>query len=196
VKDLHALSSVCLIFRNIFPPQLPTRVRICCDSGMWEVEYLLRAFGECPSLLRDISKIDVEYRASYTLIYPPKDPLILQFRSRHFISAFLRNVPLMPRLHTATFYSINLQQRHLALLFRSNSLHRLEISQCYLPRRVFLPPSPIRHLTLSLREDCRYVEPLLGHCSPNLEVLDFNGHLSHSSGSTKNLEIMTLPDSS
>jgi len=119
------------------------------------------------------------------MICPPKSPSNLQLRSRHIVSAFLRNVPLMLRLHTATFYKIKLQQRHLALLFQSNSLHHLEISKCYLPRWVFLPPSPIRYLTLSLRDDCRHVEPLLGHCSPNLEALDFNGHLSQSSGSTK-----------
>ena len=29
------------------------------------------------------------------------------------------------------------------------------------------------------------MEPLLGHCSPNLEALDFNGYLSQLSGSTK-----------
>jgi len=91
----------------------------------------------------------------------------------------------MPRLHTATFSQIKLQQRHLALLFRSNSLHHLILSQCHLPRWVFLPPSPIRHLTLSSRDDCRHVEPLLGHCSPNLEALDFNGHLSQPPGFTR-----------
>jgi len=114
-----------------------------------------------------------------------KNQSIVRFRSRHIVSAFLRNVPLMPRLHTATFYKIKLQQRHLALLFQSNSLHHLEISKCYLPRWVFLPPSPIRHLTLSLRDDCRHVEPLLGHCSSNLEVLEFRGNLSRPPGSTR-----------
>ena len=146
---------------------------------------MLSTFAKCPSLVRNISKIDVEFWNSHIWINPPKSPSDLQFRSRHIVSAFLRNVPLMPRLHTATFYSVKLQQRHLALLFQSNSLHRLEISKCYLPRWVFLPPSPIRHLRLSLRGDCRHAEPLLGHCSPNLEALDFNGHLSQPPGSTR-----------
>jgi len=146
---------------------------------------MLSAFTKCPSLLRNISKIEVESsRPSFDLF--PRKPLVLNSLSSLCISEFLRNVSLMPQLHTAAFSAIKLQQRHLASLFRSNSLHHLIVSQCRLPRWVWLlPPSPIRHLTLSLRGDCRHVEPLLGHCSSNLEVLEFYGYLSRLPGSTR-----------
>ena len=108
----------------------------------------------------------------------------LNFRAKLIISAFLRNVSHMPRLHTANFSGFKVKQEHLALLFQSNSLHHLTLSRCGLPISVRLPPSPIRHLTLSLRDNCKHVEPLLGHCSTNLETLDFIGNLSQLQGST------------
>jgi len=146
---------------------------------------MLSAFAKCPSLLRNISKIEVEFwRPSFDPL--PMTALVLGSLSSPSISEFLRNVSLMPQLHTVAFSGIKLQQRHLASLLRSNSLHHLIVSQCRLPRWVWLlPPSPIRHLTLSLSHSCGHVEPLLGHCGPNLETLDFNGYLSRPPGSTR-----------
>ena len=79
---------------------------------------------------------------------------------------------------------MKVKQEHLALLFQSNSLHHLKLIRCALPKSVRLPPSPIRYLTLSLRGDYKHMEPLLGHCSANLEALDFVGHLPQPPGST------------
>ena len=79
---------------------------------------------------------------------------------------------------------MKVKQEHLALLFQSNSLHHLILFWCDLPRSIRLPQSPVRHLTLSLRDNCEHVEPLLGHCSTNLEVLKFIGNLSQLPGST------------
>jgi len=110
---------------------------------------------------------------------------ILKFRSTLIISTFLRNVSHMPRLHTAIFSGIRVKQKHLALLFQSNSLRHLVLSRCSLPRSVRLPPSPAHHLTLSLGDSCKHVEPLLGYCSANLEALDFTGHLSQPPGSMR-----------
>ncbi len=110
-------------------------------------------------------------------------PPALDHRTRSMISAFLRNVPHMPRLHTACFSELQVEQEHLALLFQSNSLHRLILFQCGLPKSVRLPPSPIRHLTLSVREDFKHTKPLLWHCSANLETLDFAGQVWQARGS-------------
>ncbi len=90
----------------------------------------------------------------------------------------------MPRLHTADFSRIKVKQEYLALLFESNTLHHLRLIRCGLPKWVRLPPSPIRYLTLSLRDGYKLVEPLLRHCGANLEALDFTGHLPQLLGST------------
>ena len=176
------LSGVCFLFRNIFPPYLPTKVHIDGMARPRHIRQRLSAFAECPSLLRDISEIEVEtYLAKWK---QPNKPLVLRFRAALTISAFLRNVPHMPRLHTTCFFWVKVKQEHLTLLFQSNSLHRLLLLQCDLPKSVRLPPSPIRHLILSLRGDCQHIEPLLGHCSANLETLDFTGQLTQPPGST------------
>ena len=78
-----------------------------------------------------------------------------------------------------------MKQEHLALLFQSNSLHTLILFQCRLPRSAPLPPSSIRHLTVSLMSDWQRIESFLWHCSANLETLDFVGHLSQEPGSTR-----------
>ena len=101
--------------------------------------------------------------------------LVLNPLTTLIISAFLQNVSHMPRLHTACFSCIQVKQEHLALLFKSNTLRCLDLFQCYLPKSLRLPPSPIRYLTLSLRDDCKHMEPLLWHCSTNLEALDLTG---------------------
>jgi hypothetical protein len=108
----------------------------------------------------------------------PKKAQVLKSRPIRIISGFLQNVPHMPRLHTAVFSEIKVKQEHLALLFQSNSLYHLILSNCILPRSIHLPPSPVRHLTLSLNDNCKHVEPFLGHCSANLEALDFTGHMA------------------
>ena len=82
----------------------------------------------------------------------------------------------MPRLHTARFSDIVMDKKHLELLFQSNSLHRLIFRACGIPHFGWLPPSRVRHLTLSLFDKCEDTEPLLGHCSANLEVLEFKNH--------------------
>ena len=79
----------------------------------------------------------------------------------------------MPRLHTARFSNIKVEQKHLELLFQSNSLHHLNLHHCGFPRLGWLPPSRIRHL---LFVECQNMEPLLGHCSTNLEVLEITDH--------------------
>ena len=142
---------------------------------------MLSAFADCPSLLRNISEIEVE---TWLAKQQHTAPLVLNFHAALTISAFLRNVPHMPRLHTACFFWIKVKQEHLALLFQSNTLHHLKLIRCTLPKSVRLPPSPIRYLTLLLRDDCKLVEPLLGHCGANLEALDFTGHLPQPLGST------------
>ena len=176
------LSGVCVIFRNIFPPYLPTKVYIDGMARPRHIRQRLSAFAECPSLLRDISEIEVgTWLAKWK---KPAIPPVLSFRAALSISAFLRNVPHMPRLHTACFFWMKVKQEHLALLFQSNNLHHLRLLQCDLPKSIRLPPSPIRYLTLSLKRDCKHMEPLLGHCSANLETLDFAGHLPQLSWST------------
>ena len=90
----------------------------------------------------------------------------------------------MPRLHTASFSRMKVKQEHLALLFQSNCLHHLILFWCDLPRSIRLPESPIRHLTLSLRDNCEHVEPLLRQCSTNLEALNLIGSSSQLPGST------------
>ena len=121
-----------------------------------------------------MSEIEVEIWVAYV---EPIKPLRLNFRAAQTISAFLRNVPHMPRLHTAGFSHIKVKQEYLALLFQFNTLHHLKLIRCGLPKSVRLPPSPIRYLTLSPRDGCNLVEPLLRHCSANLETLNFTGHL-------------------
>ena len=176
------LSSVCFIFRSIFPPNLPTRVYIHCEARPRHIRQKLSVFSECPSLLRNISEIEIEREVliDKQLIKPP----VLNFRTTLILSAFLRNVPHMPQLHTAAFSGVKVKQEHLALLFQSISLHHLILFRCRLPKSVCLPPSPIRYLTLSMRSDCKLVGPLLGHCSANLETLDFTGQLTQLLGST------------
>jgi hypothetical protein len=132
---------------------------------------MLSAFAKCPSLLQNVSEIDVGIWMPLRLL--PIKPLVLNFRTTLVISAFLRNVSHMPRLHTARFAGIKIKREHLALLFQSNSLHHLILSRCGLPRLVRLPPSHIRYLTLSLTDNYSHTEPLLRHCSANLEALDF-----------------------
>ncbi len=175
------LSSVCVILRGIFPPHLPTRVSIHCDARPQHIRQRLSAFAECPALLRNISEIEVE---TWSPVADPRGPLYLNFRAAQAISAFLRIVPHMPQLHTAGFSQIKVKQEYLALLFQSNTLRHLKLIQCGLPKSVRLPPSPIRCLTLSLRDGCKLVEPLLGHCGANLEALDFTGHLPQPLGPT------------
>ena len=82
----------------------------------------------------------------------------------------------MPRLHTARFSDIEMERKHLELLFQSNSLHHLILDTCGFPDFGWLPPSRIRHLTLFLFAKCEDTEPLLGHCSANLEVLEITNH--------------------
>jgi len=108
-------------------------------------------------------------------ISPLVDPQFLKLSvpNRRVISAFLRNVPHMRRLHTARFSEVNVEQEHLALLFQSNSLHHLILFRCSLPGSLRLPPSHIRDLTLTVRDNCDHMGPLLGHCGANLEALDF-----------------------
>jgi len=101
------------------------------------------------------------------------------------VSAILQKASHMPRLHTARFSGVMMKQEHLVLLFQSNSLHTLILFHCHLPRSVRLPPSSIRYLTVSSMSDWQRIEPLLGHCSANLEALDFVGHLSQEPGSTR-----------
>ena len=91
----------------------------------------------------------------------------------------------MLRLHTARFSGVRVEQEQLALLFQSNSLHTLILSQCSLRKTGHLPPSRIRHLTTSLMANWLHVEPLLAHCSANLETLTFVGDLWRSPQSTK-----------
>jgi len=115
-------------------------------------------------------------------------PIIPQFpelRTTFIVSAFLQKASHMPRLHTARFSGITMKQEHLALLFQSNSLHTLILFHCRLPRSVRLPPSSIRHLTVSLMGDWPRIESFLGHCSANLEALDFVGPLRQEPGSTR-----------
>jgi len=94
----------------------------------------------------------------------------------------------MRRLHTARFFEVNVWQEHLALLFQSNSLHHLILSRCSLPGSVRLPQSHIRDLTLTVEDNCDHMRPLLGHCSANLEALDFALDLGQAP-----FFIMTLP---
>ena len=82
----------------------------------------------------------------------------------------------MPRLHTARFSDIEMEQKHLELLFQSNSLHHLILDTCGLPDFGWLPPSRIRHLTLFLSAKCKNTESLLEYCSGNLEVLEITNH--------------------
>jgi len=115
----------------------------------------------------------------------PQSIKLLNPRTTRIISAFLQNVSHMPRLHTACFSWTQVKQEHLASLFKSNSLHHLNLFQCYLPESLRLPPSPIRYLTLSLRDDHKHMEPSLGHFSTNLEALDFAGQAWQALGSMK-----------
>jgi hypothetical protein len=88
----------------------------------------------------------------------------------------------MSRLHTVRLSKIIIEQEQLALLFQSNTLHTLILFLCRPPRMDSLPPSRIRHLKVSLTDD---MEPLLTHCSANLEYLDFAGRLYKVPQSTK-----------
>ena len=130
---------------------------------------------EYPSLLPRISEIKVEMTRPSPFNPQSIKLQVLNTRTTLIISAFLQNVSHMPRLHTARFSWVQVKQEHLTLLFKSNSLHHLDLFQCYLPKSLRLPPSPIRYLTLSLRDDEKHMKPLLGHCSTNLEALDFTG---------------------
>ena len=107
----------------------------------------------------------------------------------------------MPRLHTVCFTDIEMEQQHLELLFQSNSLHHLILRDCGFPHLGRLPPSRIRHLTLSLFVKWKDVEPLLGHCSANLEVLEIFNHLRPMQKSTAlplflNLRKLKIQDTS
>ena len=79
----------------------------------------------------------------------------------------------MPRLHTARFSDIEMVQKHLVLLFRSNSLRHLNLYRCGFRHLSWLPPSRIRHL---LFVECENTEPLLGYCGANVEVLEITNH--------------------
>src|SRR5258706_240759 len=168
------LSSVCFIFRSIFPPHLPTNVSIYCDAGPQLIGQRLYAFAECPALLRNISKIEFKWSVWHR---ESGEALRLDPRVELTISAFLRNVPHMPRLHTVTFKRIKVKEEYLALLFQSKTLHHLRLFRCGLPKSVRLPPSPIRCLTLSSGSGCKHMKPLLRNCSANLEALKIVGHL-------------------
>jgi hypothetical protein len=136
----------------------------------------LSALAKCPSLLSGISHIEVGIPRSLFVIPRSFKPPVL---NRLIISAFLRNAPQMRKLHTARFSEVKVNQEHLALLLQSNNLQHLILFQCGLPRSVRLPPSHIRYLTLWLRDDCNHMhtEPLLRHCSANLEALHIAVHL-------------------
>ena len=84
-----------------------------------------------PSLLQNISEIEVGIWRPFQLRLIK--PLVLNFRTTLIISAFLRNVSLMRRLYTARFFGIKVEPGHLALLFQSNYLQHLILSQCSLP---------------------------------------------------------------
>jgi len=150
---------------------------------MWYIKQRLSAFDEHPSLLPRISEIEVEMKR---IPYSDHIRRELQPRTTLIVSAILQKASHMPRLHTARFSGVTMKQEHLALLFQSNNLQTLILYQCYLPRLVRLPPSSIRHLTLSLiQSEWQCIESFLGHCSANLEALDFVGHLSQEPGSTR-----------
>ena len=114
-------------------------------------------------------------------------PQVLNPRVARIVSAFLRNILRMPRLHTARFSGIIMEQAHLALLFQSNNLHTLILSRCGLCTILGLPLPRIRHLTLLWIpvDDWPHMVSLFGHCSANLETLDLIGELGQVPGSTR-----------
>ena len=161
------LSGVCFTFRNIFQQYLPFKVCIDCNATPRHIKRRLSALDAHPSLLARISEIEIE------MIEPQfAKSQVLNFRTTSYISAFLRNTPRMPRLHTARFSAVRVEQEHLALLFHSSSLHALILVQCRLRKMAYLPPSRIRHLTVRLMDNWLHVEALLAHCGANLETLE------------------------
>ena len=116
-----------------------------------------------------------------------RHPQVLNHRTVRIVSAFLQNILRMPRLHTARFSGIRMEQEHLAPLFQSNSLHTLILSRCGVCTMVGLPLPRIRHLTLlsiSVGEWPHMVS-LFEHCSANLETLDLVGELGQVPGTTR-----------
>ena len=112
---------------------------------------------------------------------------VLSTRATRIVSTFLQNTLRMPRLHTARFSGIIMEQEHLTPLFQSNSLHTLILSRCSLCNMVGLPPPHIRHLTLqSISVDnWLHMVSLFGHCNANLETLDHVGELGQVPGPTR-----------
>ena len=152
---------------------------INCNAKPRHIKRRLSALDAHPSLLGRVSEIEIEIKPEL-FVKSRFNP-----RTTSRVSAFLRNTPRMPRLHTARFSGIRVEQEQLALLFQSNSLHTLILFQCSLQKTGYLPPSRIRHLTISLTGNWLHVEPLLAHCSANLETLTFVGELWRSPQSTK-----------
>jgi len=160
------VSRVCFTLRHIFQSYLDLDVRINCDDNLW---YLKRGLA-APDAYARISSIALSTdvlpldRLSLTI----SKAQVLSFWTKYIISAFLRNAPCMPRLHTASFSGIIVDQEHLELLFHSRSLHTLVLGFCSLRGMAPRTPSHIRHLEMRHVED---MDPFLGHCSANLEAL-------------------------
>ena len=145
-------------------PYLPFRVFINCKERPRRLRQRLSALAEYPSLLPRISEIEVEMTRLFFVNPQSFKSAVLNLRTTLIISAFLRNVPHVRRLHTARFSKIKVEREHLMSLSRSNSLYRLILFRCGLPRSVRLPPLPIRYLNLSLGPDYKHMGLLLGHC--------------------------------
>jgi len=164
------VSRVCFTLRYIFQSYSDLDVRINCDENLWCLKRTLAAPDAYPSLLARISSI-----ALFTEVLPLDGLWLttskaqpLSFWTKYIISAFLRNAPCMPRLHTAIFSRIIVDKEHLELLFHSRSLHTLVLGFCGFRGMAPRTPSHIRHLEMRYMED---MNPFLGHCSPNLETL-------------------------
>ena len=116
-----------------------------------------------------------------------KNLQVLSPGAARIVSAFLQNTLRMPRLHTARFFGIKMEQEHLAPLFQSNSLHALILRWCSLCTMAGLPPPRIPHLTLTLISVDNWVHiiSLFGYCSANMEALLFDGELWQVPSSTE-----------
>ena len=122
-----------------------------------------------------------------TDLYSQKHLQLFKTRNERIVSAFLQDTSRMPRLHTARFFNIKVDQGHLAPLFLSNTLHTLILSQCDLCTMDGLPLPRIRHLTLTLISMSKWpqIVSLFGLCSTNLETLALVSELRLVPGYTK-----------
>ena len=125
------MSSVCFTLRHIFQPYLDIDVRINCDANPSRLKRKLAALD---ANLARISSIEVftEIPLLSKSLSAIPEPRVLNPRTKYIISAFLRNAACMPRLHTATFSRIIMDQEHLELVFHSKSLHTLIFDHCSL----------------------------------------------------------------